>query len=616
MEISSVASVVRTILDLVKALRSERNGLGVSESMLATLPDTLDHHLQEVARWSEEIRFVGMAERKETDRSSTALKFDIPRRFRPIRANSGETEADLLSRNQHIVLLGDPGAGKSTTLKRIARSLLTQGSSDPDGFQYPILVVLRDLRPDMTLVEAISDRIGIVAPVGDAARLEPSVSPPNQIIPVKWSLATTLHFILDTSHAVVLLDGLDEIAPEMRRRIIAESEAIGRHLDQGKLILTCRSGAYQQQISGFDILEICPLTPEQIKEIVTLWLTPPLAMRFLDELKSLPFQNLCARPLMLCQLLVQFGRYNGFPEQPAEVYRRSVRLMLEAWDSERGIVRISKYSGFDPERKMSFLSTLAYFLTYQKKTATFSEADLVAVYHKIHRSFQLPENEAEQVAREIETHTGIIATTETSIANSSLSYEFWHLSIQEYLCAEYLVRSPIPELLPQYADTYPAPLAVAVALSPDPVNWLATLVLRKQKLLNHARVSEFLVRLQIERPWFQPSELLGMIYMKLLFDYGESEGISDLMSTDIGLHSVAEALAIYDVLDLVGPPDQRVIKLTRRHKWKSHAGFEAPLQLMIPLAILQQICRQNIPVRFLRENGQRLVQSLSKGLLN
>jgi hypothetical protein len=411
-----------------RSARAEK--LGLADDYIATLPERLAYHLQEVARWSEEVHFVGMPTAHDTDEATIPLAFDVPRRFRPLDKPENQTgEEELVSRKRHILLLGDPGSGKTTTLKRLARALLTQDSGSVIQYQYPVFLALKDLPPATTIAEALAERLGVKIPAEASAQIEhtfPSVKPPVVDVP------RAVHFVLDKSEAVLLLDGLDEVDVELRSRIIGEIESFGRHILQGKIIVTCRSGAYGHQLSGFDILEICPLSISQINSVAQRWLGTDAGL-FIELLRDLPYHDVCTRPLMVCQLMTLYKRYGRLPEQPAEVYRRTVRLFLEDWDSERRIIRKSKYAGFDPERKSEFLSMLAYYLTCQIKTKTFFRSDLVTSYKAIHKSFGLPESEADQVAAELETHTGIIVAT-------SMAYEFSHLSLQEYLCAEYLVK--------------------------------------------------------------------------------------------------------------------------------------------------------------------------------
>ena len=107
---------------------------------------------------------------------------------------------------------------------------------------------------------------------------------------------------------------------------------------------------------------------------------------------------------------------------------------------------------------LSHLSHLSYHITYKTGSRRFSHQDLVDAYKKICETFQLPPGEANQVADELESHTGLI------IYSGFEQYEFSHPSIQEYLCAYYLMRDPDCENMIEYLIEYLAPVAVATAM--------------------------------------------------------------------------------------------------------------------------------------------------------
>src|SRR5436305_11246808 len=79
-----------------------------------------------------------------------------------------------------------------------------------------------------------------------------------------------ISFLRDTK-AVVLLDGLDEVRTELHLSVVRDIRQLARHLEGNKIILTCRSGQ-GAHFEGFDVVEICPLEPAQIRQVATKWL--------------------------------------------------------------------------------------------------------------------------------------------------------------------------------------------------------------------------------------------------------------------------------------------------------------------------------------------------------
>jgi hypothetical protein len=189
-----------------------------------------------------------------------------------------------------------------------------------------------------------------------------------------------------------------------------------------------------------------------------------------------------------------------------------------------------------------FLSALSYELTYKIKAKRFSEIDLITCYKKLCPRFGLPAQQATEVAREIESHTGII-----TIANH-FEFEFSHLSLQEFLCANHIVREPRGGQIPKYIHDYPPPLAIAIALSAEPSVWFADFILKfgDKQYFTDRSLQVFLSRLIIEKPRFEPSLVLGYAVLKLFFEFYENNNreLRDQLNNIIKYESLKESMAL------------------------------------------------------------------------
>jgi len=464
----------------------------------------LEDYIVEVLQWSSRIQFFGMAEAEDTDAATIDLHLRTqPRRFLSLTSKHQSVgEMAVLTDPLHYVILGEPGSGKSTTLKRLARAiLLSEPVSSSDIYRHPVIIRLREhshtSNPDLVL----ADVLGVEYEERKIEEKSHFFTKGGQ------QLSAVLPKFLDAANAVLMLDGLDELPAETRAQFEKWAVELSYRLTESKILVTSRSGDFHRHLDGFNVLELCPLDANQTRLIAEKWL--PNAGEFLALLTSLPYRDLADRPLLLSQLIVLFRRQGALPEQPSHIYRRLVRLLLEDWDKERGISRRTRYADFDPDRKMDFLGTLSYQLTYSLKATSFTLEDLTRVYNKIYQRYRLPKNEAREVAEEIASHSGLIAA-------SGDGYEFSHLSFQEYLCATHLVREPFPDHLHVYIADYPAPLAIALTISANPSLWLAGLVLRKPfETFTWRSLQSFLARLELERPQFDVSLSLGIAAMHL-----------------------------------------------------------------------------------------------------
>lgn len=313
---------------------------------------------------------------------------------------------------------------------------------------------------------------------------------------------------LNESNACLLVDGLDEVTSEQRDRLEKDLTMLSHHLHDGKVIATCRTGDYTKNIEGFSVVEILPLSKEEILDISRLWLEDP--QEFMHELNKKPYCDLADRPLFLTNLLLVYVLSGRLPEKGVDIYRKISRLLLEKWDEDRGVnERRTQYAHFLPERKADFISEFAWELTYGHQSIEFSENILLRIYDRIHSHFSLPKDEAIEVAAEIESHTGII------VSSGYEKYAFSHLTLQEYFSANYMLSLPYIEAFQHRFSSNPAPFAVAVSLSSEPSLWFSHLVLRHivdmtDTSTTASSISRFIFRILIEKPVFRDSDLFGV----------------------------------------------------------------------------------------------------------
>lgn len=516
-----------------------------------TAEANLSHHLKYVSSWCSQIQHYGMPTAQYTDEATIALDLTLgARRFRPYGLPVEPIyESNLLQDSQHYVLLGDPGSGKTTTIKRIAHCLLfSPPSSENDIFKYPIVINAKEISSLFNLCSFIASTVGF--PVEQLYRTKhdgvlhkeiptieievPSVAEdrsiseavelrgtsrksPTKRVPVPHDVVTfiaerpaieTIQIFLNETNCVLLIDGLDECPLDSRLTLEAELTQLSHMLDQAKLLVSCRTGDYTTQIEGFSLVEILPLTKNEMQAITSRWLSGDQT-RFMTELESKSYWDLADRPLFLVQLMLIFRMAGYLPDKSIDVYRKMTLLMLEKWDEQRGVRRQTKYSRFLPERKLDFLCELAWQLTYERRVKTFSSELLQSIYRKIAGNHNLPMTEAVGVTQEIESHTGIV------VISGYQMYQFSHLTVQEYLAANFLVRQPYVRDFEPAFMTSSAPFALAVALSSDATLWFSNLVLKHMVKFAASvnwnnQIYSFLDRIFLERVEFNRSELLGM----------------------------------------------------------------------------------------------------------
>jgi len=421
------------------------------------LERALEAHMNEINNWAAQVKFAGLAEARATAQVYVHLDcYVTPRRYRMDPMENlikVPLESMFDSGTKHAVILGGPGAGKTTSMKNLCARVL-RGEHFGES-RFPIRIKLRDLNV------SDSDDYGVLRAIGDILDVRIMDNGASSLTGTLAQARATLP-LLDEACALVILDGFDEIASAARREKVArEIEMLTMRLNRAFVIITSRTGALSVDFERAETFELCGLDEHQIRSFAEKWLAAEASAEdFTSQVVGSPFGDTAMRPLMLAHLCAIYSRTGEIPDKPKQVYRKLLSLLLSEWDEQRGVRRTSKYGAFDPSRKYEFLSYLAYYLTNEREALAFSSNEIKQFYLMACGEFDLPASEADSVVKEIESHTGLVVQSGFDF------YEFAHKSLQEFLAAEYLVRLPmLPEVghLRKLANE----LAIATAISSD-----------------------------------------------------------------------------------------------------------------------------------------------------
>lgn len=248
----------------------------------------------------------------------------------------------LLEVNRSVVVLSEPGGGKTHLTQRLARDLVRATEADPEA---PVPVVLKARSWDRefgSVAEGVRKEIASFAP-GSA------------------SVADVIDEDVVAGRFVVLIDGLDEAPREAADLLRAELLRVAGRTET-RLIATCRKQDYRQELRGrFDECSIDPLTDEQIAAYASRELAGVsgtfMGAQFLRSLGR-RLAELVRTPLFLVMTVaVMKARTDGrVPENRAELYREYVRTLLTEWERARMTGRPFEV---DPSVKAAVLSEYA-----------------------------------------------------------------------------------------------------------------------------------------------------------------------------------------------------------------------------------------------------------------
>jgi hypothetical protein len=484
----AVEKAATTLNELRKESRD--NKVSINDSQARTC---LISHVQSVDSWAGAITLLTLLRDKQLRESFVELSLQVGLiKYGGTARSSGIVNLDeIIADGRHTVILGRPGAGKTTSLQRVAQIALARWEEGKGGL--PILVRLRDLRGEDSLTSHL------LATVGLDVRVPTRLS--NQMRRA-WERRAVITYLGSIS-AVLLIDGLDEAHFTVRDQVERDLRDLVESPGDHRVFLTCRTAEYTIALSNSQAYTILPLSRSQVSEFARRWLGDK-SEAFIEAVAHNPYAGTEVVPLTLAHLCAIYERDGELPPRPIDVYEQIVSLLIEEWDKQRLIIRTSKYSDFSWRKKERFLQAAAYYLTMNERRGSFSEYDLELVYAEIAPEFNLPLDDASDVMKEVESHTGLIQEV------GYRQYEFVHLVIQEYLTAMYAHRkaNAVSKLMPNY----PNEMALVIAYSTSPDEFLEEALnatLKHFPGASAAFVIPFLSRLTAEKPLWRATPRLG-----------------------------------------------------------------------------------------------------------
>jgi len=373
-----------------------------------------------------------------------------------------------------MVLLGHPGAGKTTQLRQILLRVLDERDG-PKTLGLPadavaVFVPLRSVRLGADLPAPPLRELLVRALIEDL----PAISE---------DLARRL---LASRHAILLLDGLDEIPDaEERVRIAGLVKGAESHGDAGyRLLVSSRYAGYVNEATlGKQVLELClrPLDDRQLERLVKRWYRfaevaetrkerrwAPLrwlawlrahepANALLRELRGPDFRTdarlyeLSRTPLLLTALCLvhRYGKHAGLPANREALYEECEQILLALWREEAKGLSAS----LEPIVARRVLQPVAHWL-HDEETRRYARSDeLAPSIEDGLREVQLGTVGSHAFLRSFTTESGLLTQHGPEL------YGFIHLAFQEHLAALHVRErwQREPQLLCQLASRFEVP---------------------------------------------------------------------------------------------------------------------------------------------------------------
>jgi hypothetical protein len=145
---------------------------------------------------------------------------------------------------------------------------------------------------------------------------------------------------------------------------------------------------------------------------------------------------------LLTFLCVIYDRSQNFPNNRSVLYKKALRILLEEWAAEKRILRDEIYQGLSTELEESLLSEIAY-TGFEADKLFFSQREVVEpIKTFLATNLNVPKHlDGEAVLNAIAVQQGILVERAEDV------YSFSHLTLQEYLTAQYIADNSLIEQL-------------------------------------------------------------------------------------------------------------------------------------------------------------------------
>ena len=365
---------------------------------------------------------------------------NIEREFRERTNTDSESSSDerqygmiVANDEQYLMVLGGPGVGKSTFLRKVGLEALKRKNGNFQHECIPVFLELKRFTENSIDIEALITHEFKVC---------------GYPYPEQMTKTT-----LESDKLLLLLDGLDEVPRVNVDNVVSKIGDFVNQYGQNRFIASCRKAENVGGFIQFTNVEVADFDDSQIKRYIDNWFTSTsnestqqldskittadLCWGMLNATEHRTTKELVRNPLLLTLLCVAYDKSQNFPLNRADLYKRVLNIFLEEWADEKRVRRdslVSQYLNVSDEEYM--LSEIAA-KNFEADRLLFKEKELVDQIKEFSElnSIPLSNVDAHKVLESITVEQGFFVERLSGV------YSFLHSTFHEYLTANYFVST-------------------------------------------------------------------------------------------------------------------------------------------------------------------------------
>ncbi|MBS1968423.1 MAG: SUMF1/EgtB/PvdO family nonheme iron enzyme [Chloroflexi bacterium SZAS-1] len=417
--------------------------------------------------------------------------------------------SETVNKNPYLILLGDPGSGKSTFMRHLAWALarhsLDQPEQAPTLFGWPteerVLPLLLPLRKLSGKIATDGARPAVVS-----AALSAELASEYDV----RDAATLVEQALNSQATLLLLDGLDEVPlvattqSASRAATVQAVRAFAQLYPEVRIVLTCRTRAFDESLRAelgwnWHAETLAPFTLGQVRHFAAAWYaelahcgqldqaqSTQLEQRLVETIVASPkLQDMAGTPLLLTMMALILYNKGELPRDRPELYKRLNELLLGQWDKVREGQSLAEAIGmpdWTSERIMPLLDRLSYEahadVTSTDGRGRLDRGKLFLALRDFFKQAKAehPGDAADRCLDYIEHRSGLLAP------DGPDSYVFVHLTLQEHCAGRHLAlsRNAAERIMEHRADDrWREPILLGLGAVQPSNPWLIESVLRR-----------------------------------------------------------------------------------------------------------------------------------------
>jgi NACHT domain len=330
----------------------------------------------------------------------------------------------------YMMVLGGPGMGKSTFLRKVGLEALKQRQGEYEHTCIPVFLELRTYHWEKATGINLQEKI--------AEEFKNCGLPEYQDCTER---------LLEQGKLLILFDGLDEVPTELLGQMTEAIKNLVDRYKKNRFIASCRIAAYRsfQNFSRFTDVAIANFDELQIQCFIENWFKSHDRPEWGEECQKRlnsddhkATRELAQTPLLLTLICILFLKRGEFPNKQSTLYGEAVWTLLAEWDASKDIVRQQPYKSLDTKCKEIMLAEIAYS-NFTSNNLFFQQGEVAQQIEQILKEMLTDEKwiDGRDVLRAVEEQHGLLVNRYEDI------YSFSHLTIQEFLTAKHIIYNKL-----------------------------------------------------------------------------------------------------------------------------------------------------------------------------